>query len=49
MERNVNPAASAAPDYVRAVLTYLEKSPGHLQRPIAEVFYEGLQASFPCD
>jgi hypothetical protein len=44
-----SPAASAAPDYVRAVLTHLEKNPGNLQRPIAEVFYEGLQASFPCD
>jgi hypothetical protein len=44
-----SPAASAAPDYVRAVLAYLEKNPGNLQRPIAEVFYEGLQASFPCD
>jgi len=44
-----SPASSAAPDYVRAVLTHLEKNPGNLQRPIAEVFYEGLQASFPCD
>ena len=44
-----SPAASAAPDYVRAVLDHLEKNPGNLQRPIAEVFYEGLQASFPCD
>jgi len=44
-----SPAASAAPDYVRAVLAHLEKNPGNLQRPIAEVFYEGLQASFPCD
>lgn len=44
-----SPAAAAAPDYVRAVLTHLEKNPGNLQRPIAEVFYEGLQASFPCD
>jgi hypothetical protein len=44
-----SPAASAAPDYVRAVLTHLEKNPDNLQRPIAEVFYEGLQASFPCD
>jgi len=44
-----SPAAIAAPDYVRAVLAHLEKNPGNLQRPIAEVFYEGLQASFPCD
>jgi hypothetical protein len=44
-----SPAASAAPDYVRAVLTHLEKNPGNLKRPIAEVFYEGLQASYPCD
>lgn len=44
-----SPAASAAPEYVRAVLAHLEKNPGNLQRPIAEVFYEGLQASFPCD
>ena len=44
-----SPAASAAPDYVRAVLAHLEKNPGNLQRPIAEVFYESLQASFPCD
>jgi hypothetical protein len=44
-----SPAANAAPDYVRAVLAYLEKNPDNLKRPIAEVFYEGLQASYPCD
>lgn len=44
-----SPATNAAPDYVRAVLAYLEANPGSLQRPIAEVFYEGLQARFPCD
>ena len=44
-----SPAASAAPDYVRAVLAHLEKNPGNLQRPIAEVFYEGLAATYPCD
>ena len=44
-----SPATSAAPDFVRAVLGHLEKNPGHLQRPIAEVFFEGLQAAYPCD
>jgi hypothetical protein len=44
-----SPATSAVPDYVRAVLAHLEKNPGDLKRPIAEVFYEGLSATFPCD
>ena len=44
-----SPVASPAPDYVRAVLAHLEKNPDHLKRPIAEVFYEGLQAAYPCD
>jgi len=44
-----SPAASAAPDYVRAVLAHLEKNPGNLTRPIAEVFYEGLAATYPCN
>ena len=42
------PPAAATPDYVRAVLAHLEKNPGDVQRPIAEVFYEALAANYPC-
>jgi hypothetical protein len=44
-----SPAASTTPDYVRALLAHLEKKPDDLARPIAEVFYEGLEAAYPCD
>jgi hypothetical protein len=44
-----SPAANGAPEFVRAVLAHLEKNPDDLGRPIAEVFYEGLQAFYPCD
>ena len=44
-----SPDASTTPDYVRAVLAYLEKTPEASKRPIAEVFYEALQAAYPCD
>jgi hypothetical protein len=43
-----SPADAAAPDLVRAVLGYLDKNPATLQRPIGEVFYEGLEAAYPC-
>lgn len=43
------PPTAATPDYVRAVLKYLEKTPDLAKRPIGEVFYEALQASFPCN
>ena len=36
------------PDHVKAVLAYLEKNPDDLKRPIGEVFFEGLQAAYPC-
>ncbi len=42
------PPKVATPDYVRAVLRYLEKSPDLARRPIGEVFYEGLQSTWPC-
>ena len=41
-------AATPTADYVRAVLAYLEKSPDALNRPIGEVFFEGLQEAYPC-
>ncbi len=41
------PEASAA-DYVRAVLAHLDQHPDDVQRPIGEVFFEGLQARYPC-
>lgn len=44
-----SPPAVTTPDYVRAVLGHLGKNPDDLKRPIAEVFYEALQAAFPCD
>jgi hypothetical protein len=43
------PREARTPDDVRAVLAYLEKNPDAAQRPIGEVFYEGLQAAYPCD
>jgi hypothetical protein len=43
------PATNTTPDYVRAVLKYLDKSPDFAKRPISEVFYEALQASYPCN
>ena len=42
------PATLTTPDYVRAVLLYLETNPDDLKRPIAEVFYDGLAATYPC-
>jgi hypothetical protein len=42
------PVAQTTPDYVRAVLKQLEKSPADAKRPIDEVFYEALQAAYPC-
>jgi hypothetical protein len=43
-----SPASNGAPDYVRAVLAHLAGHPDDLKRPIAEVFFEGLQATYPC-
>ena len=43
-----SPATLNAADYVRAVLAHLEKNPADRQRPIGEVFFEGLQATWPC-
>jgi hypothetical protein len=43
-----SPASSNAADHVKAVLAYLEKNPDDLKRPIGEVFFEGLQAAYPC-
>lgn len=42
------PPAQATPDYVRAVLKHLEKNPEAVKRPIGEVFFEALQATYPC-
>jgi hypothetical protein len=42
------PATQTTPDYVRAVLKQIEKSPADAKRPIGEVFYEALQATYPC-
>ena len=42
------PQVSAA-DYVRAVMTHLEQNPKDQQRPIGEVFFEGMQKAWPCD
>jgi hypothetical protein len=43
------PAAAPAADYVRAVMSHLERNPDDAQRPIGEVFFEGLQQAWPCD
>jgi hypothetical protein len=44
-----SPADAPAADYVRAVLRYLEQNPAGLEQPIGEVFFEGLQAAYPCN
>jgi hypothetical protein len=43
------PAATPASDYVRAVMAHLERNPDDVRRPIGEVFFEGLQQTWPCD
>ncbi len=42
------PAGTGAADLVRAVLAHLDQHPDDLARPIGEVFFEGLQARYPC-
>lgn len=42
------PAAYATRDYVKVVLDYLAKKPGDVERPIAEVFFDALDAAHPC-
>jgi hypothetical protein len=44
-----SPSSAQTADYVRGVLAYLDKNPEGLARPIGEVFFEGLQAAYPCD
>lgn len=43
------PAQTPAADYVRAVMAHLDRNPDDVQRPIGEVFFEGLQKTWPCD
>lgn len=43
------PAQTSAGDYVRAVMAHLDQSPDDVRRPIGEVFFEGLQQTWPCD
>jgi hypothetical protein len=42
------PVQTPASDYVRAVMSHLERNPQDVQRPIGEVFFEGLQQAWPC-
>ena len=42
------PAGTPSADFVRAVMSHLERTPADLQRPIGEVFFEGLQQAWPC-
>jgi hypothetical protein len=44
-----SPASASTADYVRGVVAHLDRNPDDLQRPIGEVFFEGLQATYPCD
>ncbi len=44
-----SPASTPAAEYVRTVLTHLERNPKDLQRPIGEVFFEGLSQAYPCN
>ena len=43
-----SPASLGAADYVRAVLRYVEQNPPSLERQIGEVFFDALEAAFPC-
>ena len=43
-----SPASLTAPDYVRAVLGYLDRNPAALPRPLGEVFFEALESAYPC-
>jgi Rap1a immunity proteins len=43
------PASVQTVDYVRTVLGYIDRNRDALQRPIGEVFYDGLQEAWPCD
>ena len=43
-----SPVSAQTVDYVRAVLGYIERNRDALQRPIGEVFYDGLQEAWPC-
>jgi hypothetical protein len=42
------PASATTPDFIRPTLAQLAKNPGDAERPIAEVFYEALAATYPC-
>jgi hypothetical protein len=42
------PVQTPASDYVRAIMSHLERNPDDAQRPIGEVFFEGLQKNWPC-
>ena len=42
------PATLALSDYVKPVLARMEKNPGDGALPIAEVFYEALSETYPC-
>jgi len=44
-----SPATTPAAEYVRTVIAHLERNPADLQRPIGEVFFEGLQQAWPCN
>lgn len=43
-----SPASLGAADYVRAVLAYLDDNPSSLERQVGEVFFDALEAAFPC-
>lgn len=44
-----SPASTPVAEYVRTVLTHLERNPKDLQRPIGEVFFDGLSQAYPCN
>jgi len=43
------PAGTPSADFVRAVMSHLERNPTDLERPVGEVFFEGLQQAWPCN
>jgi hypothetical protein len=44
-----SPADATVADYVRTIDAYLDEHPDKGTNPLAEVFFEALQAKWPCD
>ena len=42
------PADASVADYVQVIDAYLDEHPDKAANPLAEVFFEALQAQWPC-